>query len=121
MGLLDFISKPFEPDEDAEFLDWYSGVAERANLSPDPDDPRHYYDYRAAFEAGAKLDERKHLPSEFKHDLHPNRFVVGKDLEIYDSKYGEKADLEDMIMQAFQCKEYEEQFDFMDSPRRNVE
>ena len=121
MALLDFISKPLEPGEDAEFLDWYSGVAERANLSPDPDDPRHYYDYRAAYESGVGHDEKKHLPSEFKHDLHPNRFIVGKDLEIYDSKYGEKANLEDMIMQAFQRKEYEEQFDFMDSPRRNVE
>ena len=108
MALLDFISKPLKPEEDTEFLDWYSGVAEKSNLNPDPDDPRHYYDYRSAFKAGAELDERKHLPSQFKHDLHPNRFVVGKDLEIYDSKYGEKADLEDMIMQAFQRKEYEE-------------
>jgi len=108
MGLLDFLSKPFEPEEDVEFLDWYSGVAERSNLSPDPDDPKHYYDYRAAYEAGAKLDERKHLPSEFKHDLHPNRYIIDKDLEIYDTKYEVPAKLEDMIMQAFQRKEYEE-------------
>ena len=108
MAILDFLSKPFEPEEDVEFLDWYSGVAERANLSPDPDDPRHYYDYRSAYKAGAKLDERKHLPSEFKHDLHPNRYIIDKDLEIYDTKYEVPAKLEDMIMQAFQRKEYEE-------------
>ena len=108
MGVLDFISKPLAPKEDAGFSEWYSDIAERSNLSPDPDDPKHYYDYRAAYEAGAKLDERKHLPSEFKHDLHPNRYIIGKDLEIYDSKYGKKAKLEDMIIQAFQRKEYEE-------------
>ena len=108
MGLIDFLSKPLEPEEDVEFLDWYSDIAERSNISPDPDDPRHYYDYRAAYKEGAELDEGKHLPSKFKHDLHPNRYVIGKDLEIYDSKYGEKADLEDMIMQSFQRKEHEE-------------
>jgi hypothetical protein len=108
MAILDFLSKPLAPKEDTGFSKWYLDIAERSNLSPNPDDPRHYYDYRAAYEAGADLDERKHLPSEFKHDLHPNRFVIGKDLEIYDSKYEKKADLEDMILQSFQRKEYEE-------------
>ena len=108
MGLLDFLSKPLAPEEDAGFSEWYSDIAERSNLSPDPEDPRHYYDYKAAYEAGADLDEGKHLPSKFKHDLHPNRFVIGKDLEIYDSKYERKAELEDMILQSFQRKEYEE-------------
>ena len=91
-----------------DFSIWYSNIAEKSSLSEDPDDPRHYYDYRAAYEAGAKLDEGKHLPSEFKHDLHPNRYIVGKDLEIRDSKYNKPAKLEDMIIQAFQRKEYEE-------------
>jgi hypothetical protein len=110
MGLLDFISKPLAPDEDLEFLDWYSDIAERSNLSPNPDDPRHYYDYRAAYKSGAELDEKKHLPSEFKHDLHPNRYTVDEEtLEIRDSKYNEPAELEDIIMQAFQRKDYEEE------------
>ena len=108
MAILDFLSRPLAPADDSEFLDWYSSIAEKSKLSPDPDDPRHYYDYRAAHEAGAGLDGRKHLPSEFKHDLHPNRFIIGKDLEIYDSKYERKASLEDMIIQSFQRKEYEE-------------
>ena len=110
MALLDFLSKPLAPSEgDPQFSEWYSDIAERSNLSPDPDAPRHYYDYRAAYEAGVDLDERKHLPSEFKHDLHPNRYIIGKDLEIYDSKYETPAKLEDMIIQAFQRKEYEEE------------
>ena len=108
MAILDFLSKPFEPEEDVEFLDWYSGVAERSGISPDPDDPKHYYDYRSAYESGVSLNEKKKLPSEFKHDLHPDRYIIGKDLEIYDSKYERPAKLEDMIMQAFQRKEYEE-------------
>ena len=108
MGLIDFLSKPLAPEEDVEFSHWYSGIAEKSGISPDPDDPRHYYDYRAAYEEGASLDERKHLPSEFKHDLHPNRYIIGKDLEIYYSKYEVPAKLEDMIIQAFQRKEHEE-------------
>ena len=109
MAVFDFLSKPLAPEENVEFLHWYSNIAEKSNLSPNPDDSRHYYDYRAAYEAGANLDRMKHLPSEFKHDLHPNRFIVGKDLEIYDSKYERKASLEDMIIQSFQRKEYEEE------------
>ena len=86
MAVLDFLSKPLAPEEDVEFSHWYSNIAEKSNLSPDPDDPRHYYDYRAAHEAGAGLDERKHLPSEFKHDLHPNRFIDQGDGTFLDSK-----------------------------------
>jgi len=108
MGVLDFLSKPLAPEEDVEFSHWYSDIAERSGISPDPDDPRHYYDYRSAYEAGASLKDERKLPSEFKHDLHPDRFIIGKDLEIYDSKYESKASLEDMIIQAFQRKEYEE-------------
>jgi hypothetical protein len=108
MAILDFLSKPLAPQDDTGFLDWYSDIAKKANISPDPNDPKHYYDYRAAYEAGVDIDEKKHLPSKFKHDLHPDRFVIGKDLEIYDSKYNRPAELEDMILQSFQRKEYEE-------------
>ena len=58
MGLIDFLSKPLAPEEDVEFSHWYSNIAEKSNLSPDPDDPKHYYDYRAAYESGAGLDEK---------------------------------------------------------------
>ena len=112
MALLDIFSKPFEPSEDVEdtgFSDWYSDLSKRADISPDPDDPRHYYDYRAAYEAGVELDERRHLPSEFKHDLHPDRYIIDKkDLSIYDTKYEKPAKFEDLIIQSFKRKEYEE-------------
>ena len=98
--------------DEKEFRKWYSKWSKKTGIGKNPDDHLHYYDYRAAYKAGVKPeladDGYYHWPSKYKHDLHPNRFIVGKDLEIYDSKYGKKAKLEDMIMQAFQRKEHEE-------------
>ena len=117
MAILDILSKPFEPSEgkleDTGFSEWYADIAEEVSsstftLNPDPDHPRHYYDYRSAYIAGATLDKEKHLPSEFKHDLHPDRYIVDKELGVYDTKYEKPAKFEDLIMQAFKRKEYEE-------------
>ena len=110
MAILDFLAGPLVPKEDdPDFLDWYSDLSKKADISPNPDDPRHYYDYRAAYEEGADLNKMRHLPSKFKHDLHPDRYIIDKeDLSIYDTKYEKKAKFEDMIIQAFKRKEYEE-------------
>ena len=113
MGLLDFISKPLAPEEDPAFMEWYTERAEKSGISQDPDDPEHYYDYRAAHKAGAEPTYNKEIgkwkwPSEFKHDLHPDRYIVKKDLEIYDTKYEVPAKLEDIIIQSFKRKEYKE-------------
>lgn len=80
-------------NDEAAFRAWYSGWAKKANLDPDPDNPRHKYDYRAAFRAGAKpeidaSDNQYHWPSEFKADDHPNRYVKTKE-GILDSKTGQ--------------------------------
>lgn len=73
-----------DPTEEARFRTWYAARAKRLNLDPNPDDPRHHYDYRAAFRAGAEPDpETGHWPSEFKADDHPNRYVG-----ILDTKTG---------------------------------
>ena len=61
-------------DEKA-FQDWYFEVARKFNLDPNPDDPRHHYDYRAAYSAGAYPDETGHWPSVYKSEDHPNRYV----------------------------------------------
>ena len=115
MPILDFLAEPFAPEEDdPEFLDWYSERASKSGVSSDPYDPEQYYDYKAAYEAGAEPtyneDSKKwKWPSEFKHDLHPDRYIIDKkDLSIYDSKYDAPAKFEDMILQAFQRKEHEE-------------
>lgn len=68
-----------EPDE-ARFQQWYGQRAGALGLDPNPDDPRHQYDYRAAFQAGAEPDPAsKHWPSQFKRPGHPNRYVDGVD------------------------------------------
>lgn len=59
-----------------QFRQWYSGHASRLGLNPNPDDPRHFYDYRAAFRAGARPDAQGHWPSQFKREGHP-RLVIG--------------------------------------------
>jgi len=61
-----------------EFQDWFKGQAKKLGLNPDPDDPRHFYDWRAAFAAGAKPDAQGHWPSEFKLDGHPNLIIEGR-------------------------------------------
>lgn len=65
-------------DEPA-FRKWYDNWARVLQLDPDPDSPAHYYDYRAAFKAGAVPDRMGHWPSTFKRVGHPNRFAEGID------------------------------------------
>lgn len=56
------------------FQIWYKRLAEQYGIDPNPDDPEHHYDYRAAFMAGANPIANGHWPSEFKGDAHPNRY-----------------------------------------------
>jgi hypothetical protein len=70
--------------EEQDFQDWFSGIAGMYGYAPDPDDPRHLYDYRAAFRAGVRepeigADGLPHWPSAFKSEDHPNRVVGGFD------------------------------------------
>jgi hypothetical protein len=72
-------SKRLEQAGEQEFQDWYSGHAKRLGLDPNPDDPRHQYDYRAAHKAGVDPGPDNHWDSRFKSDDHPNRFIDGVD------------------------------------------
>lgn len=65
--------------DEEQFRSWYGGMAEKHGLAPDPDDPKHFYDYRKAFTAGAAPDETGHWPSEFKKKGHPRQIVKGID------------------------------------------
>jgi hypothetical protein len=65
--------------DEARFRKWYAERASRLGLSLNPDDPQHFYDYRAAFSAGADPDKSGHWPSEFKRLGHPNLLVGGVD------------------------------------------
>jgi len=64
---------------EADFQKWYANISQKKGLNPNPDDPKHHYDYRAAYHAGMSPDESGHWPSEFKTADHPNRFVNGID------------------------------------------
>ena len=70
------------PDQETQFQEWYKGWAKKGGIDPNPDNPEHHYDYRAAFKAGATPtpyapdNNRLHWPSEFKDGDHPNRFVA---------------------------------------------
>ncbi len=63
------------------FRQEYSKTAKRLGLNPNPDDPRHFYNYRALFKETGSLSEgsQKHFPSKFKLLGHPNLIVDGKD------------------------------------------
>ena len=71
---------PDEPsfNEDSFKRD-YSSYATKSRLNPNPDDPRHFYDYRSLYKkaGGFYPDEEGHLPSEFKLKGHPRMVVDG--------------------------------------------
>ena len=75
--------------EELSFQAWYRQLAKKMNIDPNPDDPRHHYDYRGFFKdwlegkASMVEDESKpsmgidlesgelHFPSEYKEITHP--------------------------------------------------
>lgn len=57
--------------EEYRFKSWYTDWAGKLGLDPNPDNPKHQYDYRAAYKAGATPDAAGHWPSEFKLPEHP--------------------------------------------------
>lgn len=67
------------PAGKGDFRSWYDGHARRLGLDPDPDNPLHYYDYRAAWEAGASPGPDGHWPSQFKLEGHPRLIIDGVD------------------------------------------
>lgn len=68
-----------KPIDENKFQEWYKIQSTKLGLNPDPDDPRHFYDYRAAFKVGVEPDETGHFPSEFKKEGHPNQIIDGID------------------------------------------
>lgn len=74
-----------DPSDEALFQAWYADQVKNTatkdfKLDADPDAPDHHYDWRAAWQSGAKperaADGLFHWPSVFKDDDHPNRFVT---------------------------------------------
>jgi hypothetical protein len=57
----------------------YAKYAKQTGMSSNPDDPEHFYDYRALFQDTGKIspDDSGHLPSKYKLEGHPNLVVDG--------------------------------------------
>lgn len=67
------------PAEELMFQEWYKKWSGKLGLNPNPDDPKHYYDWRAAYRANAAPDQTGHWPSSFKLPGHPRLIVDGID------------------------------------------
>ena len=99
------------------FEEWWSQVLSMHDYAINPHDPEHFYDYKAAFEAGVEIpEEGGHWPSQFKHDLHPDRYIKGDDLDppnynvdYWDTKYDEPATALDMIRHTYRREEFLDQ------------
>lgn len=71
---------PFRDKQtESDFQAWYKYWSKKMNLDPDPDNPKHYYDYRSAWANDAKPDSSGHWPSEFKREGHPRLIINGID------------------------------------------
>ena len=86
-----------------DFEEWYSNVAKNLEISSNPDDVEHFYDYRAAHKAGEPIPESgQHMSSKYKSPLHPNRFVSGEDVglngvALWDTLEEKPADIQTVI------------------------
>ncbi len=66
-------------EDELRFRNWYDTYSKQLGLNLNPDDPRHFYDYRGAYGAGVVPDETGHWPSQFKREGHPNLTINGVD------------------------------------------
>lgn len=65
-------------EDEGRFLEWYKRYADKTGNDPNPDDPRHYYDYRGFFndtQGREPLTEGMHLPDTYKFPGHPTYYV----------------------------------------------
>ena len=75
-----------------EFQKTYKEMAIKQGLSLDPDDPKHFYDYRALYKETGKLEPDKtgHFPSKYKLEGHPNMVIGGINTKTGKPIKGEK-------------------------------
>ncbi len=95
------------------FEEWWSQALSMHDIPIDPNDANHFYDYKAAFEAGIEVPgEGESWPPAFMHDLNSDRFVKGDDLDppnynidYWDTKYDQPAEAIDMIRNTYRREE----------------
>lgn len=74
---------------ESTFQQWYAQQSSKFELSPNPDDREHFYDWRGAFQSGAQADESGHWPSEFKREGHPRLYLPNDQGQTIDTRTGE--------------------------------
>jgi hypothetical protein len=92
MGDLNFGHTMLDAVFEESFQNWYAKISAMNNLSRNPDDPQHFYDWRGFYMSGMAsspdvhdIDQdtglaRMHFPDEFKTLGHPNTFWAANDL-----------------------------------------
>lgn len=74
------------------FKKWYGQLSAKLRIAPDPDDPLHYYDYRAFhrdMEAGQVLPPDApggHFPSTYKLPGHPRTYLTDANGRVFDTR-----------------------------------
>lgn len=77
---------------EAPFQAWYSQLARKLGINPNPDDPQHFYDYRAFYrdmKAGKVLPPDApggHFPSDYKMAGHPRTFLDDGAGRVFDTR-----------------------------------
>ena len=102
-----------------DFEEWYSNVADVMGIDKNPDDPRHYYDYKAAYEGVEPIPKKKgdHMSSKYKSPLHPNRFVSGKEagdesIALWDTLKEKPAEIQDVVKANYDRQKLLESYGF---------
>jgi len=72
----------------------------------DPNNPRAYYDYKAAYEANEQPVDGK-WSSKYKHDLSHERYEQRSDGQWYDTKNDKIVTEEEVVMQVINRMEFE--------------
>jgi len=78
-----------------EFRRWYSKIADKLGINPNPDDPEHYYDYRAFYgdmlqgKAEAPDAWGGHFTSKYKLPGHPRTYLDDGQGRIFDTRSGQ--------------------------------
>ena len=66
-------------EEEQKFKEDYAKYSKATGMNPNPDDPRHHYDYRGLWKETGKLpDPKEHGDSRFKTEGHPRTYVDPK-------------------------------------------
>lgn len=64
--------------EEEQFRKDYAAYSKTTGMHPNPDNPKHFYDYRGQWKkSGLNVDNQGHLSSEFKLDGHPRMTIDG--------------------------------------------